>query len=95
MKNVGVIESVALGLWPNWLKLYKKISDHDWEVAPSHKLIPSVYAWIVKKQNGVGVRDAVSYSGHTYIAIRSGKDASQCSQIVDGIYHPPPPHFNI
>ena len=41
-----------------------------------HKPIPSVYAGIVIKENGIGARAAVSYSGPTHIAICSGKHAS-------------------
>lgn len=46
------------------------LPDHDWVIATRHKLIPSVYA-------GLEIRDGkVSYSGPTYIAIRSGKHDS-------------------
>ena len=41
-----------------------------------HKLNPSVYAGIKIDSNGMGNKDAVSYSGPTYVAIRSGKHAS-------------------
>ena len=50
------------------------LPDHDWVVAGGHKLIPSVYAGIEIKDR-IG-RNAVTYSGPTYIAIRSGKHAS-------------------
>lgn len=49
------------------------LPDHDWVVANRHKLIPSVYAGIHIKPNGMGQREAVGYSGPTYVAIRSGK----------------------
>ena len=52
------------------------LPDHDWVVAAQHKLIPSVYAGIVVQPNGLGKPEAVSYSGPTYIAIRSGKHSS-------------------
>lgn len=52
------------------------LPDHDWVVANKHKLIPSVYAGIDIKRNGLGRPDAVGYSGPTYVAIRSGKHAS-------------------
>ena len=52
------------------------LPDHDWVVAARHKLIPSVYAGIEIKKDGLGKPEAVTYSGPTYIAIRSGK---QCS----------------
>ena len=44
------------------------LSDHDFVVGFKHKLIPSV----IVKSKGL-TNDAVSYFGHTYIAIRSGK----------------------
>ena len=52
------------------------LPDHDWVVAEKHKLIPSVYAGINIQSNGLGDRQAVGYSGPTYIAIRSGKHSS-------------------
>lgn len=47
-----------------------RLPDHDWVVATKHKLIPSVYAGIVIKENGNGNKSAVGYSGPTYISIR-------------------------
>lgn len=52
------------------------LPDHDWVVANKHKLIPSVYAGIEIKPNGLGKPEAVGYSGPTYIAVRSGKHSS-------------------
>lgn len=52
------------------------LPDHDWVVAGCHKLIPSVYAGIVIKHEEIGSRSAVTYSGPTYIAVRSGKHSS-------------------
>ena len=52
------------------------LPDHDWVVTSQHTLIPSVYAGIVIQPNGLGKPEAVSYSGPTYIAIRSGKYSS-------------------
>ena len=52
------------------------LPDHDWVVAAQHKLIPSVYAGIVIGENGMGNCEAVTYSGPTFIAIRSGKHSS-------------------
>lgn len=52
------------------------LPDHDWVVASRHKLIPSVYAGIQIKANGLGKRESVGYSGPTYITIRSGKHSS-------------------
>ncbi|CAF3745929.1 unnamed protein product [Rotaria sp. Silwood1] len=45
-----------------------RLPDHDWIVAPRHQLIPSVYAGCLLSQDG-----DLSYSGPTYIAIRSAK----------------------
>lgn len=47
-----------------------KLADHDWVKASRHKLIPSVYAGIKIKDNGLGNKTAVGYSGPTFIAIR-------------------------
>lgn len=52
------------------------LPDHDWVVAAGHKLIPSVYAGIKIQPNALGNREAVAYSGPTYISIRSGKHSS-------------------
>lgn len=58
-----------------------QLPDHDFAVASKHKLIPSVYA-ALKIEN-----DAVSYSGPTYIAIRSGKhDKSTSMGHADDLY---------
>lgn len=57
---------------PILMKLdYKvKLPDHDWVIAARHKFIPSVYAALDIRKS------SVSYSGPTYIAIRSGKHSS-------------------
>lgn len=53
-----------------------KLPDHDFVVAEKHKRIPSVYAGIVVKKDGEEKPEAVTYSGPTYVAIRSGKHSS-------------------
>ena len=53
-----------------------RLPDHDWVIAERHKLIPSVIAGIVIKSDCMGQASAVSYSGPTYIGIRSGKHSS-------------------
>lgn len=53
-----------------------KLADHDWVVAAGHKLIPSVYGAMAIKPDGMGKEEAVTYSGPTYIAIRSGRHDS-------------------
>lgn len=50
-----------------------KLPDHDWIVAEKHKLIPSVNTLIDIKSEMIGDVKAVTYSGPTFIAIRSGK----------------------
>lgn len=52
------------------------LPDHDWVVAGRHKLIPSVYGVMNVKSNLIGDRHAVSYSGPTFITVRSGKHCS-------------------
>lgn len=52
------------------------LPDHDWVIATKHKLIPSVYAGCIIKENEMGRAEAVTYSGPTYVAIRSGKHSS-------------------
>lgn len=49
--------------------------DHDFLIGERHKLIPSVYAGICIKPNSMGDPHDVTYSGPTFIAIRSGKHA--------------------
>lgn len=45
------------------------LTDHDFLIASSHKLIPSVYALCEEIHNEMGQPEAVSYSRPTYIAI--------------------------
>jgi len=45
-----------------------RLPDHDFVVGPRHKLTPSVIAVCNLKENG-----SLSYSGETYIFVRSGK----------------------
>ena len=48
-----------------------RLPDHNFVVGPAHKLIPSVYGVCNVKENG-----DVSYSGDTFIRVRSGKHDS-------------------
>lgn len=52
------------------------LPDHDWVVAAGHKLIPSVYAGLVMKDEKIGDIKSITYSGPTYVAIRSAKHSS-------------------
>lgn len=52
------------------------LPDHNFVMANKHKLIPSVVAGIGIHPDGLGSPESVSYSGPTYIAIRSGKHSS-------------------
>ncbi|GBP43606.1 hypothetical protein EVAR_32172_1 [Eumeta japonica] len=57
-----------------------RLPDHDWVVAEKHKLIPSVYAGIEINTDGMGRPEAVTYSGPTHVAIRSGKHSSSSAR---------------
>ncbi|XP_034253671.1 uncharacterized protein LOC117652688 [Thrips palmi] len=63
---------------PMLMSLEYKVSlpDHDFPVGPRHNLIPSVAAIIEIKEDLLGKPEAVTYSGPTYICIRSGKHSS-------------------
>ena len=52
-----------------------KLPDHDFPVGSRHKLIPSVYAGLAFDDKGRNL----TYSGPTYIAIRSGKHDKSCA----------------
>lgn len=51
------------------------LPDHDFVVAPSHKLIPSVYAVCEITSSG-----KVTYSGPTYVALGSAKHSSSTAR---------------
>ena len=51
------------------------LPDHDFVVAKAHKLIPSVIAACKIEENALN-RCGVTYSGPTYVAIRSAKHHS-------------------
>ena len=53
-----------------------RLPDHDYVKAPKHKLIPSVYAASEIKSTSAKSQDEKTYSGPTYIAIRSLKHDS-------------------
>ncbi|KAJ8679327.1 hypothetical protein QAD02_015114 [Eretmocerus hayati] len=57
--------------------------DHDFVVGPRDKLIPSVYAVIVIKENRMGDPKPMTYSGPTHIKIRSGKHSSCIAALHD------------
>lgn len=57
-----------------------RLPDHDWVVAERHKLIPSVYAGVKIIPEQMGSPNGVTYSGPTYIAIRSGKHTSSSAR---------------
>ena len=50
-----------------------KLPDHQYVVAASHKLKPSVYALSTIDPSLVGVPEAVRYTGPTAIRVRSCK----------------------
>ena len=53
-----------------------RLPDHDFVVAPKHKLTPSVYAACEIKKGSNNSDHEISYSGPLHIAIRSGKHDS-------------------
>ena len=53
-----------------------RLPDHDYVKGPKHKLIPSVYAACEIKSASAKTPEEISYSGPTYIAIRSLKHDS-------------------
>ena len=52
------------------------LPDHEFVVAPKHKLIPSVIGDMKLVKNKDLANDAVTYSGATYIGIRSVKHSA-------------------
>lgn len=52
------------------------LPDHNWVIAGGHKLIPSVYAGLVIKNDKIGDMKSITYSGPTYVAVRSAKECS-------------------
>ena len=56
------------------------LPDHDFVVAASHRLRPSVYAGICIDDNKIGRPEAVGYSGPTFIALRSGEHTSSSAE---------------
>ena len=61
------------------------LPDHDFVIASGHKLIPSVYACCVIEDSLKGEPRSVTYSGPTYVAIRSAKYSSSttCTHFID------------
>lgn len=57
-----------------------RLADHDFAIAERHKLIPSVYAGIKIDRDGEGRPETVSFSGPTYVGIRSGKHCSSSAE---------------
>ena len=53
-----------------------RLPDHDFVKATKHKLTPSVYAACKIKRPSSRADPEITYSGPTYIAIRSGKHDS-------------------
>ena len=52
------------------------LSDHDFFAAPKHKLIPSVIGDLKLVKSKDLTKDAVTYSGATYIGARSAKHSA-------------------
>ena len=65
------------GVWPSVIRCDKRSNAqtlcHTVEFSThAHKRVPSVYAGTEIKPNDIAIRQAVSYSGPTYLATRSG-----------------------
>ena len=58
------------------MKCQVTLPDHDFFVAPKHKLIPSVIADMKLVKNKDLTNDAVAYSGAIYLGIRSAKHSA-------------------
>ncbi|XP_033215930.1 uncharacterized protein LOC117172256 [Belonocnema kinseyi] len=56
------------------------LPDHDWVVAAKHKLPPSVVAGICTKPNDEGRPKSETYSGPTFISVRSEKHCSSSAE---------------
>ena len=53
-----------------------RLPDHDFVQAPKHRLTPSVYAACEIRSTSAKTDPEISYSGPTYISIRSAKHDS-------------------
>jgi hypothetical protein len=56
------------------MKFLKLAQDHDYVAGPGHNMVPSVYAGLEFKDK------KLSYSGPTYIAVRSGKHVGSSAE---------------
>jgi hypothetical protein len=74
--SIGVTAAVKQKQMLMHLQYRVSLPDHDWVKASKHKLIPSVYGLMEIQENGLGNPQSVSYSGPTYIAVRSGKHST-------------------
>ena len=65
-----------------------RLPDHEFTVAPMHTLIRSVIDIMEIKEKTYS-REAVTYSGTTYVAIRSAKHSQSCAlhhlQVMNGV----------
>lgn len=77
---IGVTAAKAQAPMLMHMQYRVSLPDHDWVVGEKHKLIPSVYAGLIVKDKGFGSKEAVSFSGPTYITIRSGKHSSSTAK---------------
>ncbi|XP_037731574.1 uncharacterized protein LOC119562454 [Drosophila subpulchrella] len=60
-----------------------KLPDHDWVVAPRHRLNPSVCAGVIISPEKTGDPKAVVYSGPTFISITAETHAKDCDSILN------------
>ena len=60
-----------------------RLPDHDFVKACKHKLVPAVYAGCELRVTSVKAHPEISYSGPTYIAVRSLKHDSRTAYTHD------------
>ena len=70
------------------------LPDHDFVVAPKHKLMPSVIGDMKLVKSKDLTNNAVNYSGATYIGIRSAKHSASFAYFQDMMRVQSPPEFS-
>ena len=70
---IGLTAANKQAPMPMHMEYQVTLPDHDFIAAPKHKLIPSVIADMKLVKSKDLTNDAVTYSGATYIGVRSAK----------------------
>lgn len=73
---IGITAAKAQSPFLMHVEYTVRLPDHDFVISSQHKLIPSVYIAVEIEENRMGCEKAISYSGPTYIAIRSAKHST-------------------